>query len=545
MQLPSQSSVGRARCAIVVWLIVLAGCAPIQAPTPVSAVPGQLIVRTEHGDVAGVVAGDVAAFKGIPYAAPPVGELRWRAPQPVAPWAGVRNASEFGPDCMQALSEAEAIQTTPSEDCLFVNVWQPTGTAPDAKLPVLVWIHGGGYVGGGPSISWYDGSAFARQGIVVVSLAYRLGRFGFFAHPALLAAHEGPVGNFGYMDQIAALQWVQTNIAAFSGDPQQVTLMGQSAGGASVLHLLTSPAVEGLFQRVVIMSGSGRRALVAHAITGGTPGSPSADQTDADFAASLGIEGDGPETLAALRALPADVLAGDLTLPVLLNRALAGSNVFPGTAMLDGTIVTGEPGDILRSGDAAAMPLIIGTTALDIPLHFPPSKLDPFAYFGEDAAAARAAYGADEIGDAEGFARLLLAIGADMTMHEPARFVARQMTAAGEPAWLYRFTYTAESTRPESTGQGHAGELPFLFDQLDAKYAEEVTDNDRAVARAFNLYVGNFVRTGDPNEEGLPAWPQFDPAQYELMNFTLDDGPVFGPEPRPGVALVERAADRE
>src|SRR5690606_5045978 len=129
-----------------------------------------------------------------------------------------------------------------------------------------------------PSISWYDGSAFARQGIVVVSLAYRLGRFGFFAHPALLAAHEGPVGNFGYMDQIAALQWVQTNIAAFSGDPQQVTLMGQSAGGASVLHLLTSPAVEGLFQRAVIMSGSGRSALVARAITGGTPGNPSADQ---------------------------------------------------------------------------------------------------------------------------------------------------------------------------------------------------------------------------------------------------------------------------
>jgi para-nitrobenzyl esterase len=500
-------------------------------------------VKLDTGLIEGGVSEDVLSFKGIPYAAPPVGELRWRVPQPVMPWEGVRQATTFGPDCAQAPGDAEKIQTTPAEDCLFVNVWRPANVEPGARLPVMVWIHGGGFVGGGASIPWYDGSVFARQGTVVVSLNYRLGRLGFFAHPALLAAQEGPVGNFGLMDQIAALQWVQRNIAAFGGDPGTVTLIGESAGGASVLALLTSPVAAGLFHRVMVLSGGGRNAIGGRQMTGGTPELPSADQVDAGFAQLLGISGAGPEALATLRALPAETVQGDLTLDKLLNEALLGAQIYQGTQMIDGTLVTGQPGELLRSGQALQTPMVIGTTALDLPLFFPPSRTDPLSYFGADAGKARAAYNTPATLDQNSLALLLLAIGADMTMHEPARYAAKQMTARGNPVWLYRFTYTAEATRPQATGQTHAGELPFLFDQLAGRYGDAVTPKDQQAAEAFNTHVANYVKTGDPNGEGLPAWPAFDPAQFSLMHFTLDDGPVYGPDPQAArVELVEQAA---
>jgi para-nitrobenzyl esterase len=506
------------------------------------------MIKLESGAIEGAAGEDVVAFKGIPYAAPPTGALRWAAPQPAQPWAGVRQATAFGSDCAQAPGDAEPLRTTPSEDCLFVNVWQPAGTAAGANLPVLVWIHGGGFVGGGSSIAYYDGSAFARKGIVVVSFNYRLGRLGFFAHPALLAAGEGPVGNFGFMDQIAALRWVQANIGAFGGDPQQVTLVGESAGGASVLTLLTSPAAAGLFQRAMIMSGGGREALLSRRMTGGSLFHPSADHTDAEFARSLGIRGKGAEALAALRALPAATIAGDLNLHRVLSEALLGNRDYAGAPMTDGTIVTATPAERFAQAAEARMPVVIGTTAADLPLSFPPHKVRPFSYFGRDADAARDAYDAPRHLDRDSLIRVLLSIGADMTMHEPARFVARNVSAHGSPAWLYRFSYTATSTRPESrkTGQTHAGELPFLFNTLEAKYGDQTTDEDRRTAHAFNSYVANFVATGDPNGSGLPPWPRFDQTHFDLMNFSLDDGPVFGPDPRaPRVALVEQAAERE
>jgi para-nitrobenzyl esterase len=224
------------------------------APAALGAPP----VRVEGGLVEGAVAGDVLSFKGIPYATPPVGALRWRAPQPVAAWKGARKADAFASDCMQVPfpSDAAPLGTPPAEDCLYLNVWRP---ATDAKRrPVLVWLHGGGFVNGGSSPAVYDGSAFARRGLVFVSLNYRLGRFGFFAHPALTAAHEGPLGNYGLLDQIAALRWVQRNIARFGGDPARVTLIGESAGGVSVLDLMASPMAKGLFRQTVVMSGGGR-----------------------------------------------------------------------------------------------------------------------------------------------------------------------------------------------------------------------------------------------------------------------------------------------
>lgn len=502
-------------------------------------------VTLATGQLEGLVAGGVESFKGIPYAAPPVGELRWRAPQPARPWEGVRQAHSFGSDSAQAPGDLEPIQTTPSEDSLFVNVWRPAEAAAGAKLPVLVWVHGGAFVGGGSSIPYYDGGAFARQGIIVVSLNYRLGRLGFFAHPALLAAGEGPVGNFGHLDQIAALRWVRDTIAAFGGDPGQVTLAGQSAGGASALTLLTSPAARGLFHRAVIMSGGGRLALLSRKMSGGTPLHPSADRVDAAFARSLGIRGRGARALAALRALPAEQICGDLTMEKLLSEALLGHRGYPGTPMHDGHTITATPAEVFARGEEAPVPVLIGSVAADIPVSFPPVKVLPFAHFGRDADAARAAYGAPGQLDRDGLIKVLLSIGADMTMHEPARFVARRVTAAGRPAWLYRFSYTAEATRPDSlkTGQTHSGELPFLFATLEAKYGEQTTSADRSVAEAFNRYVANFARAGDPNGAGLPAWRPFEPSRFDLMHFSADDGPVFAPDPRAArVELVERSA---
>lgn len=405
----------------------------------------------------------------------------------------------------------------------------------------MVWIPGDWYVNGGSSEALSDGSGLAREGVVVVTINYRLGRFGFFAHPALLAADEGPVGNFGYMDQIAALEWVRGNIAAFGGDPGRVTIVGESAGGASVLHLLTSPAARGLFHGAVVMSGGGRRAVAERAMTGGTAEAPSANMVDADFAATHGISGTGAEALAALRALPAEELLRDVSFPIFMKALLMeGVTEFPGTPMIDGEIVTGKLEGLVIRHEAAAVSLIIGTTARDAPGFFPPRD-DPFSYFGPDAERAADVFNPGAALPPEA---VLLGIAADMTMHEPARFVARSMTDAGNPAWLYRFTYVAEAREDRAAGATHAAELPYMFQTVETIEGKATTENDRRMARWFGGYIANFVKTGDPNGGDLPAWPVFDPAAFELMHLTLDDGPVCEPDPRAArVRLVDRAAD--
>jgi para-nitrobenzyl esterase len=518
--------------AAAVVLALLSPAAAQTAPT----------VTIDAGTIRGVASDDVLAFKGIPYAAPPLGDLRWRAPQPVEPWTGVRDATRPGYDCMQIPYDdiVAPFGATPSEDCLVLNVWRPAATPAD-PLPVMVWIPGGWYVNGGSSTALSDGSGLARQGMVVVSINYRLGRFGFFAHPALLAAHEGPVGNFGYMDQIAALRWVRDNIAAFGGDPGKVTLVGESAGGASVLHLLTSPAAKGLFHRAIVMSGGGRRAVAERAMTGGTAETPSADTIDAAFATTLGITGEADKALAALRALPADALLGDLTFPVMTKALLTqGTTEFPGTPMIDGVTVSDMLEKLFLGGKAASVPLIIGTTARDAPGFFPPRN-DPFSYFGADAQTAATVFNP---GGALSPEVVLLGIAADMTMHEPARFVARSMTRAGNPTWVYRFIYVAEARDDRADGAAHAWELPYMFQTVEVVEGKATTDNDRQMARWFSGYIANFVKSGDPNGGNMPAWPSFDPAKFDLMNFTLDDGPVFGPDSRAArIELIERVED--
>lgn len=493
-------------------------------------------VAVEGGTLSGVDAEGVTSFKGIPYAAPPVGDLRWRAPQAVTAWNGVRDGSAFGHDCMQvpAAGDPAIITTTPSEDCLYLNVWRPDGAD---GLPVMVWIHGGGFVNGGSSAAIYDGTQLARHGMVVVSLNYRLGRLGFFAHPALLAAQPGETGNFGLMDQIAALRWVQGNIAAFGGDPAKVTLVGESAGGASVLSLVTSPAAAGLFRGAMILSGGGRLALFSRPMTGSAG---SADEADAAYAKTLGIEGIDAAALAALRDVPDERLVEGWTLPVLLGGVYRGERKYDGTPMTDGTTITGTPQQVFAAGGEARVPIIVGSTAQDIPLQLPPLP-DPMAFLGEDTTAAAAVFNP---GGAVPLQAMVLGLGADMSMHEPSRFVARSATGAGQAAWLYRFSYVREAADNRGAGAAHGDDVAYLFDNVDLRYRAAASDTDRAIGRAFAGYLANFVKSGDPNGDGLPPWPTFDPARFELMNFALD-GPAFGADPRAArVELVERAFDR-
>ena len=502
------------------------------------------VVTIDAGIVRGAAAGGVVAFKGIPYAAPPLGRLRWRAPQPVVPWRGERDATGYGHDCLQKpiKSDAAPLGTVPDEDCLVLNVW--TRSAAGDRRPVLVWIHGGGYVNGGSSAAVYDGSGFARRGLVVVSLNYRLGRFGFFEHPALIAEGADPVGNYGYLDQLAALRWVQRNIAAFGGDPRTVTIAGESAGGASVLDLLASHGDEGLFHRAIVMSGGGRGHLLGgRPLDGGRLLEPSADRIGVAFAKSVGVDGDDAAALDALRRLPDKDVVGDLNMTGLFLRTILplGKLKYAEGPIVDGRVVRGAPGDILpRNG--ARVPILIGSTSGDLSTWFPSSKDKLFEYFGDLDAPARRLY--DPRGSAKKNDVVSMA-GADRTMHEPARFVARAMSASGAPAWLYRFSYVAESERPKVKAAGHASELPFMFDTLDARYGQAATGRDRTAAAAFHAYLANFAATGDPNSDRLPSWRRVGGGDDQLLDFTASDGPRMTRDPwRERLDLIERAAEQ-
>ncbi len=482
------------------------------------------VVKIDAGRLKGVTQEGVVAFKGIPYAAPPVGDLRWRAPQPAKAWSGVRDASKYGADCAQNPfpGDAAPLGVPPAEDCLYANVWVPASPS-SKKLAVMVWIYGGGFVNGGSSPAVYDGSQFAKRGVVLVSFNYRLGRFGFFAHPALTKENpDGPLGNYGFMDQIAALQWVKRNIRAFGGDPGNVTLFGESAGGGSVLTMMTSPLAKGLIQKAIIESGGGRTNLMGarYLSKTGPTGLPSAEVVGVAFAKKAGIEGENAAALAALRALPAEkVVAG-------LNMASMGTPTYAGP-MIDGKLVVDSPADAYASGQGAKIPTLIGANSADIGFPRGRSKDELFHQFGENADKARAAY------DAGGTGTLMsvgVAIAADQMMVEPSRFVARTIAACGKPAYEYRFSYVAESMRNKWKGAPHATEIPFVFDTVAARYGKDLSGADRATAEAANTYWVNFAKTGNPNGKGLPEWPSYSPQKDVLMDFT-NSGPVAKPDP--------------
>jgi para-nitrobenzyl esterase len=493
------------------------------------------VVKLDSGRVRGSVSGEVLAFKGIPFAAPPVGALRWRPPQAPAAWSGVREATAYGADCMQVPfpGDAAPLGVPPAEDCLYVNVWTPARRAAH-PLPVMVWIYGGGFVNGGSSPAVYDGSAFARDGVVLVSFNYRLGSFGFFAHPALSAEqpHE-LLGNYALMDQIAALKWVRRNIAAFGGDAANVTIFGESAGGMSVHILMTTPLAAGLFHKAVVESGGGRPGLLGSRPLSG--GAGSAEATGLELAKRFGVEGEGPDALTRLRAIPAEKLLGNL------NMATMGANpTYVGGPILDGKIVLGAPTTLYAAGKGAVVPFLVGANSMDIGFMQAKTLDELFAQFGPDAQAARAVYAAEGNPDLRGVA---FRAGGDQMMMEPARQAARVLSAR-QPVFEYRFSYVAESLRKSVPGAPHATEIPFVFDTVAARYGKDLTAADAAAARAMHAYWVGFARTGRPQAPNQPAWPQYDAHGDLIMDFTAS-GPVAVADPwKPRLDLAQRVSER-
>jgi para-nitrobenzyl esterase len=483
----------------------------------------QPVVRVAAGALRGAEKDGVDAFLGVPYAAPPVGALRWRAPAPAASWAGVREATRFAPSCYQPAVKGwgpytpEFIDTpASSEDCLFLNVWRPHGAA---KLPVLVWIHGGGFAGGSGAVPVYDGAHLAARGAVVVSLNYRVGPFGFLADPDLReAAKDGAYGTYGLQDMIAALKWVRENIARFGGDPSAVTIAGQSAGAASVNDLLVSPAAQGLFARAISESGPGMGAGAK---------APEEGQRDARRLA----EALGATTPEALRQVPADkILAAAASLDGPPGK---GPPRLPFQPIRDGVIVPKDP-DAAATAFVSQVPVIGGFNADEA--IGPADETSPEAF----EAKVRERYG--------DFAARLLALYPHATAEAAsasARDLARDRYMAalilwaqaragqGARVYAYRFDHAAPTADGKSWGAFHTGEVPYVFGNLD-RARRPYAAADEAVSHEMQGYWLNFMRTGNPNGAGLKHWAQATPSGTSVM--ALGDRPGA----QPAVSTPER-----
>ena len=501
-------------------------------------------LKTKYGVLRGVTEGDVSVFKGIPFAAPPVGEFRWRPPQPLSPWEGVRDASEFGPNCAQAGWGAApgTISEGSSEDCLYLNLWKPADAKPGANLPVMVWIHGGAFVGGSGSGS--SGDAFARQGVILMTINYRLGRLGHFAFPALSEEHpEEAKGSYAFMDQIAALQWVQDNITAFGGDPDNVTIFGFSAGGVSIHSLLTIPAAQGLFHKAISESGGGRDGVLTGRPINKENADPlykvSAETIGINFARKHGIEGTDAAALARLRALSVEeIVDGGQE-----SDGQGGPRTYSGP-ILDGKFVVETAESAYKAGRQAEAPLIIGNCSAEIGGAFvstSSTKEELFSQFGELEAEALAAF--DPEGNKE-FAEVITKFNTDWAWGEPARMTARAFVAKGEPAYIYQFGYVPASMRERARyGAGHGSEVSYVFNTLNARRgAPEPTTEDKELAQIMNSYWTNFAKTGDPNGEGLPLWPLYNTQKEEILDIESDGTPVGKSDPRKArLDVIEKA----
>jgi len=461
-----------------------AQCAVAMAAIASAAPP---VAATESGLVRGTISDGVASWRGIPFAATTAGANRWRPPQPVAKWPGIRDATQYGHDCMQLPfgGDAAPLGTEPSEDCLVLNIWTPEKATKGTKLPVVAWIYGGGFVNGGSSPPTYSGANLARQGVLFVSFNYRLGRFGAFLLPQLVAEDPGnrAAGNYAFMDQLAALKWIKRNIAAFGGDPDNVTLIGESAGGASVNTMLTSPMAQGLFHRAVVMSGGNGEA-------GGDDSRKQAQAASLAFAAAKGIPADDPQALAKLRALPGDAVVDKWNLA-------CGWSPCPGALPPPGPFVDGQlavdPAAAFAGGRFAHVPVMIGATS-------------------------------DDVGGPTGF------------MVAGAHDLAGTLSAAGVPVFEYRFSYVASSIG--KPGAQHASDIPFFFVTQAIKYGDKTSDRDRAMGRMISAYIVNFARTGDPNGKGLPAWPHYSRAADPIMTFAEDGSALASKDPLSGKLAV-------
>jgi para-nitrobenzyl esterase len=460
-------------------------------------------VRVEQGLLSGASgkSAEVRIYRGIPYAAPPVGELRWKAPQPPASWKGVREAKEFGPACWQTQYPAGSIYQTKlpplSEDCLHLNVWTAAKSSKD-RLPVMVWIHGGGFTRGSAIGDAYDGGHFASKGVVLVTINYRLGIFGFFSHPGLTAesGHHAS-GNYALLDQIAALHWVKKNIAAFGGNPDNVTIFGESAGSWAVNALMASPLAKGLFQRAIGESGgtfSPMRTLAQ------------AEKSGDSLAASLGAE--GQDALKTLRSKTPEEL-------------LKASNPPTTAAVVDGWVLPEDARTIFAQGKQNDVPLIVGFNSDEGTTLAPQgASLTSAAFSG----GAQQRYGnlADQFLQAYPAGSDTEAVHSfyesyrDQVFGWEMRTWARAESKTGHhPVYMYYFSHRPPGPQSARLRAFHAAELPYVFGNFFWPFPWE--DADRTLSETISTYWVNFARSGDPNGAGLPKWPAFDPANDQAL----------------------------
>ena len=510
-------------------LAAACGQPEVATAPPATTLDPDVPVTVAGGELRGTAADgnpDIVAFRGVPYAAPPVGDLRWKPPRPVVAWDGVRDAAAPGPICMQTgpawVRAPDAGEDDPeSEDCLFLDIWAPRESR--EPRPVMVWIHGGGFFNGAGSLPIYDGARIAEHGVVLVSINYRLNVFGFFAHPALSAeSPHGASGNYGLMDMVAALEWVRDNIATFGGDPQRVTIFGESAGGGAVMALLLAPQAAGLFHRAI--SGSTwvygwDRALREPVGAGST-----AEAQGIRIAESLGAT--GATSLATLRAAAAQALqaAANADAGSLLMRT-----GYVWAPNVDGWIVPSDPLGMYEAGLQHDVPLITGMNADEgISVARRANVEDREAF----EAHVRTVYPgvADELiahygVDSPEAARSQMAqLVHDMSFAGPVRVQAEAHAKVSAPVWLYHFTRVPPTALGAAVGGAyHGGELVYVFGTMAAGPGPpggrphpmavhgDWTETDRRLSETMIAYWTEFAATGNPNRDDLPAWPEFDP----------------------------------
>ncbi|HJQ70274.1 MAG TPA: carboxylesterase/lipase family protein [Blastocatellia bacterium] len=471
------------------------------------------VVRVEGGQISGTNTDGVRSYKGIPYAAPPVGEMRWRPPQPVRAWEGVRQCTEYGPDCPQAPYPQASLYYSPprtqSEDCLYLNVW--TAARAGEKRPVMVWIHGGALTRGSGATRTYDGAAFAKKGVVLITINYRLGPLGYLAHPELTAeSPQHSSGNYGVLDQIAALKWVQKNAAAFGGDPSRVTIFGESAGSWSVNVLVASPLAKGLFHRAIGQSGASfgpmthlkedRKSLQA------------AEKSGAAFAKAIGAD-----SLKEMRAVPAEKIVD------VFNNDAEGRK-FRTAPTVDGWVLPDEIRNIFAQGKQNDVPVIVGSnademTTLTVPTMVPKTmegyRQRADTYYGQMVKEFDALYPVKSHADIPG---AFLGALRDEHFTMPMRTWAR-MTATGKSkAYLYFFSHVPPNPNSKYLGAFHAGEIAYVFNNLN-RQNQLIGDGDYKLADTMMTYWVNFAATGNPNGKGLVKWKPYDGESEPYIEF--------------------------